>query len=185
MCDIDLYEMNEFLKRYNQHFQEFSLRFERFKEIREQYQQTRDKKLLTDFHCYMDMLIVQIRSFCLEGDSLNRKNYTVQHFLCKFGRSDLADKINDFLDQPLYGNKDEDDSYLSIRKSIKFASDKYICHHDKLSNFEFSQIDFILAHLSNPCFSNNLDAIISEISECLLEAHKQFLCHALQTSKKD
>ena len=177
--------MNEFLKRYNQHFQEFSLRFERFKEIREQYQQTRDKKLLTDFHCYMDMLIVQIRSFCLEGDSLNRKNYTVQHFLCKFGRSDLADKINDFLDQPLYGNKGEDDSYWSIRKSIKFASDKYICHHDKLSHSEFLRLDFILVELSNPYFSNNLDTIINEISECLLEAYKQFLCHALQTSKKD
>lgn len=177
--------MNEFLKRYNQHFQEFSLRFERFKEIREQYQQTRDKKLLTDFRCYMDMLIVQIRSFCLEGDSLNRKNYTVQHFLCKFGRSDLADKLNNFLDQPLYGNKGEDDSYWSIRKSIKFASDKYICHHDKLSHSEFLRLDFILVELSNPYFSNNLDTIINEISEYLLEAYKQFLCHALQTSKKD
>lgn len=181
MCDISIIEELKFLERYNQHFNEFLLRFDRFKQIRSQYEITKDKKLLTDFRCYIDILIVQIRSFCLENDINNKKNYTVQHFLNLFSSEESAKNLDNFLEKPLYGTKD--DGYCSIKQAIKFVSDKYICHHDKLSEVGISQIDFIIAELVNPYSKINLDIIINELSKYILETQINLKRHLLEISR--
>ena len=182
MCDISLVDEIKFLERYNQHFQEFILRFERFKEIRCQYEKTRDQKLLTDFRCYIDMLIVQIRSFCLEKDSLNSKNYTVQNLLNRLSSEELANNINNFLNRPLYDACEGE--YRNIKNAIKFVSDKYICHHDKLSREEFLEIDCIFKELASPYSKNNFDAIINEFLKYILEAQQKFMNRMLEISKE-
>ena len=159
----------EFYKNFSRYFDAFITRYNRFCYIRNEWYKTRDKGIGIDYNVYIDILVVHIRSLCLENDKLNKKNYTIYKFLELANRKDLIDKLNIALDENFI---DDEDYTCSIRTILKKCSDKYICHHDNIDFFDFVDIETTFLRLSNPYFYNNFDAIIKKIVYIVEDAMK-------------
>lgn len=71
-----------------------------------------------------------------------------QNYYRKTGRSDVADKIDAFLDPEFMD--------VSIRKVLKFIADKFVCHVDKVDNTDIGLCNVWMSDLRNPYFKNNL-----------------------------
>lgn len=80
-----------------------------------------------DYITYRDIILVMLRAILIESPG-NNKNYTVQNFLKRHNRIDLADKINDYLNQDI--NK-----IYTLREAIKIVVDKNIAHNENMVKY--------------------------------------------------
>lgn len=112
-----------------------------------------------EFFMAFDAFLVLFRALFLEnGDT----QYTIQHYYRAKADDDTADKINAFLDQPVF-----EWSELSIRKMLKFIADKFVCHADPISTEDLGFANAYTAHLMNPYVKNNLQTILEGLNKIL------------------
>ena len=157
-----------FLQKFHQHYDEFVKRYNRYKEVYNEWRQTKSDKSVIDLRVYIDILIVGLRSLCIESPKLG-KNYTVQNFLSAINRNDLTQKLNSMLDSNFCDLGELHP--MSIRNAIKTCSDNYVCHYDHLDFYDGVNIDLIFSRLTNPYFENNFENIINIIIDIMNQAY--------------
>lgn len=120
-----------------------------------------------DVITYFDILIVQLRSMCLERNT--ERQCTVQQALKIINRKDLADLIDTVMNKPFSPDriKNEKGEALSIKEAIKTISDKYVCHYDNSTDSKDCQERIIEEILRNPANDNSLDNIMNVIIKCV------------------
>jgi len=128
-----------------------------------------DKEIHVRLLTYLDIILVQLRAMCIENKNL-KNNFTLQNILIELGEEGLAGEVDKMLDEPFLflpweegGKRTEN---MSIKSSIKFLSDKFICHYDyfdKYKDFDPSRAGLIEVKLRNPYEKVNLDYIINKI----------------------
>ena len=153
-------EIQPFIKHFCMHFDLLMRRYERFTKINDPH--NTDIDVIT----YLDMIIVQLRAMCIESPNL-KNNYTAQNLLRKVGRGDLADRIDNMLEETFYAGRD-----YSIRESLKRLADKLICHYDNfdgVNEFDLAISDILTNNLRNPYESKNLKYIIDILKSCVYE----------------
>ena len=119
-----------------------------------------------EFLMVFDAFLVLFRAVFLENGNTQ---YTIQHYYRAKGDDDTADKINAFLDRPVYEWSD-----LSIRKMLKFIADKFVCHADPISTEDLGVANVYMAHLMNPYEKNNLQTILEGLNK-ILESSKRVI----------
>lgn len=127
---------------------------------------TLDPSNKEEFLMTFDSFLVLFRAFFLENGDVQ---YTIQHYLRAKGDSETADKINAFLDQPVFEWSD-----LPIRKMLKFIADKFVCHADPISTEDLGFANAYMSHLMNPYFNNNLQTILEGLNK-ILESSKRVI----------
>ena len=170
MCEIDeerqsdeLLMLGEFIEHFNVHY---SLLLRRYKKFRELSKYNFDN---IDLLTYLDIIVVQLRAMCVESPQ-NKKNYTVQTLLKQLGEPELAQRIDDMLEEEFLG--DVLVSGFTIKKALKLLADRFICHYD---NFDGKDSDgwyyynMISRRLCDCCKKVNLDYIMNIIIECVGE----------------
>lgn len=84
-----------------------------------------------EFQMVLDATFVLFRSMLLESPH-QTNNYTFQNYFKKSGYPEYAIKLDDYLNRPFFPwHKDVQRNNYSIRNTIKFLTDKFICHVDK------------------------------------------------------
>lgn len=125
---------------------------------------TSDKNNKFEFFTYFDAAIVQIRAMFLEKRS---KNFTFQSFLRVINRPNLVEKVEEFFDEPFDGmdfqSRDEGLEYRSIRKVIKFITDKFVCHNDETTSIDQGNQDYFVATLANPHNQRYLSKLLEDL----------------------
>jgi hypothetical protein len=119
-----------------------------------------------DVSTYFDMIIVQLRAMCIESPNL-RRNYTAQILLRKVGEDELADKIDNMLEQPFIAGSD-----MTVKKAIKILADGFICHYDNFDGPGVETLGMALViekRLRNPYDKINLKYIMEVLMECIGE----------------
>lgn len=150
----------EDIKPFLMHYELLLRRYRRYSELN-------STTTIYDTHIdkvtYFDMLIVQLRALCIEN-SKRKKNFTAQNVLKKFGREDLACKIDKMLDEFLI-----EEMNLTIREALKIIADKYVCHYDyfDIRSGQLSIERTIEALFNNPCAHQNIDYIMSVLIKCI------------------
>lgn len=94
-----------------------------------------------------------------------KHNYTFQNYFRLTGRAEMAQAIDDYLDSPFLSYAD-----ISIRKTLKFITDKYVCHTDNVSYEELGWANAMMSNLRNPYFENNLKNIAEKLSSIINNA---------------
>lgn len=159
----ELMSLSDFIKKFNIHYSLLLRRYARFLEINEIG--NTDIDVIT----YLDMIVVQLRAMCIETPKL-KKNYTAQNLLRRLGEENLADKIDELLDESFIPETD-----FSIRKALKLLADCFICHYD---NFDPSDKEgwywssIIEKRLRNPYDHANLEYIMKNLIDILGEGLK-------------
>lgn len=152
--------VGQYIKHFNIHYNILLRRYQRFVEIDEPMNDD------IDVSTYFDMIIVQLRAMCIESPNL-KSNYTAQILLRKVGENELADKIDNMLEQPFIAGSD-----MTVKKAIKTLADGFICHYD---NFDGSGVEMlgmaqvIEKRLRNPYDKINLKYIMEVLMECIGE----------------
>lgn len=125
-----------------------------------------DIKNKQEFQMVLDATLVLFRGLFLESPHLT-KNLTFQNFFRCYGGSQYADKLDAFLDAPFaqwmtdsYGDK-----VGSIRSVLKFLTDKFVCHMDKVNVCDIALCNTIINFLINPAFENNIKHIAESIDK--------------------
>lgn len=116
---------------------------------------------------YFDIIMVQLRALCIENERYS-ENYTIQVLMKKLNRSDLAQKLENYLDNEISEG-------VTIREAIKFIADKFICHYDSTTINDRVKETYYRACLTNPAGKYNLNAILGEILEIISLAFKEIL----------
>ena len=106
---------------------------------------------------------------CIESPK-NKNNYTVQTLLKKLGEPELAQRIDDMLEEEFF--EDGSVSDFPIKRALKSLADGFICHYDnydgkKSDGWYFA--DIISRYLCNCYKKVNLDYIMNIIIECVGE----------------
>ena len=170
MCKIDeekqsdeLLLLGEFIRHFNIHYSLLLRRYAKFKTI-DKFDSSN-----IDLVTYLDIIVVQLRAMCIENPK-NKRNYTVQSLLKQLGEPQLAQRIDDMLNEEFFGN--DVIPAFPIRKALKLLADEFICHYD---NFDGKKSDgwyyagTIEKHLCD-CYSKaNLDYIMETIIDCVGE----------------
>lgn len=152
--------VGQYIKNFNIHYNILLRRYQRFVEIDEPMNDD------IDVSTYFDMIIVQFRAMCIESPNL-KSNYTAQILLRKVGENELADKIDNMLEQPFIAGSD-----MTVKKAIKTLADGFICHYD---NFDGPGVEMlgmaqvIEKRLRNPYDKINLKYIMEILMECIGE----------------
>lgn len=81
-----------------------------------------------DYSTYTDMCLVMLRAILIENPSL-KNNYTVQNFLRRHDRDDLADRADNFINRRI--NKK-----YTLRAALKVTVDKFIAHYDTMTKID-------------------------------------------------
>ena len=151
-------QLSLFIKNFNMHYSLLLRRYKRFKEI--------DDPLNTDIDVmtYLDMILVQLRSFCLEHEKYHN-NYTAQNLLHRLGRDDFADAINDMLEEQFFDYRDN----CTVREAIKILTDDYVCHYDSIEEDELAWSELIEKQLRDPFVNHNLDYIMKVLIDSIGE----------------
>lgn len=118
-----------------------------------------------EYYSLFDSIIVQIRAILLEK---KKSNFTVQSFFRYQERDDVAEAIDNYLDQPfnaadLESMNEGSTEYWTIRSALKFIADKFICHYDKVTLIDKGNADYICAELNNPYSNRYLKTILSDL----------------------
>ena len=151
-----LEQLGIFIENFNIHYSLLLKRYARFKEI--DYPQNLDVDVMT----YLDMILVQIRSFCIEK---GKNNYTAQSLLKRLGREDLAERIDYMLAEKFFDYRDD----LTVRNAIKTLTDRFVCHYDAFDRESEVQSELIEQQLRNPYVKHNLSYIMKILTECIGE----------------
>ena len=51
----------------------------------------------------------------------------------------------------------------SIRVTLKFIADKFVCHIDPIDTEDLGFANFYMSHLGNPYVENNLESIMHQL----------------------
>ena len=154
----ELKSLAEYIEHFNIHYRLLLRRYKRFKEV--DLIDNTDIDVIT----YLDIIVVQLRAMCIESP-WNKKNYTAQILLRKVGEDELANRIDEMLNEAFIPESD-----FSIRHALKTLADGFICHYD---NFDGTEADgwalagIIEKDLRNPYVEHNLDYIMKTIIDCL------------------
>ncbi len=151
-------QLSLFIKNFNMHYSLLLRRFKRFKEI--------DDPMNTDIDVmtYLDMILVQLRSICLEHEKYHN-NYTAQNLLHRLGRDDLADTINAMLEEQFFDYRDN----CTVREAIKILTDDYVCHYDSIEEDDLVWSGLIEKQLRDPFVKHNMDYIMRVLINCIGE----------------
>ncbi|MFW6015653.1 MAG: hypothetical protein ACOCRK_04390 [bacterium] len=158
---IEQYQLMEYIKNFNIHFDLLLRRYKRFREINKVG--NNDINVIT----YLDMIIVQLRALCIENKRY-KNNYTAQVLLRKVGEDKLALKIDNMLNEDFYDGSIQ----VNIKTALKILADGFICHYDNFDGekqHELSLANIFLNRLRNPHEKINLDYIMDVVVSCIGE----------------
>ncbi len=123
----------------------------------------RDEKNKQEYQMIFDATMVLFRSLLLDS---SKKVCSIQNFYRKINLEDYADRIDQLLDSPFVNWRTD-----SIRKTIKFISDKFICHQDNVTPADISWCNTAMSFLVNPAFDNNFQSIINKLYSIIKESY--------------
>lgn len=158
----EMLELFEYIEHFNIHFKLLLRRYKRLKDIYS-IENAKDIDLIT----YVDMILVQLRAICIENERY-KNNYTAQILLRKIGEDDLANKIDEMLNEEFYVGSMQ----VNIRKALKILADEFICHYDnfdKDKSHKISLADIFINRLLSPYEEKNLDYIMKVLIDCIGE----------------
>ena len=158
----EMVELFEYIEHFNIHFKLLLRRYKRLKDIYS-IQNAKDIDVIT----YIDMILVQLRAMCIENERY-KNNYTAQILLRKIGEEDLANKIDEMLNEEFYDGSMQ----VNIKKALKILTDEFICHYDnfdKDKSHKISLADIFINILLSPYEEKNLDYIIKVLIDCIGE----------------
>lgn len=151
---------------FESHYSEFKQRYYRYLQFLERHRNNiNDKECVCDLYAYQDLLFVSIRSLFIENKRY-KLNYTAQLLFSAFDRTDYVQKINNVLEKSIYGDDEdklENNNYLSIRKAIKFFTDRYLCHYDSLDSKDAAMVNIFTTTMANPYGGTSLKTIGKEL----------------------
>ena len=158
----EMLELFEYIEHFNIHFKLLLRRYKRLKDIYS-IQNAKDIDVIT----YIDMILVQLRAMCIENERY-KNNYTAQILLRKIGEEDLANKIDEMLNEEFYDGSMQ----VNIKKALKILTDEFICHYDnfdKDKSHKISLADIFINILLSPHEEKNLDYIMKVLIDCIGE----------------
>ena len=158
----EMLELFEYIEHFNIHFKLLLRRYKRLKDIYS-IENAKDIDVIT----YVDMILVQLRAICIENERY-KNNYTAQILLHKIGEDDLANKIDEMLNEEFYVGSMQ----VNIRKALKILADEFICHYDnfdKDKSHKISLADIFINRLLSPYEEKNLDYIMKVLIDCIGE----------------
>lgn len=158
----EILELFEYIEHFNIHFKLLLRRYKRLKDIYS-IENAKDIDVIT----YIDMILVQLRAICIENERY-KNNYTAQILLRKIGEDDLANKIDEMLNEEFYDGSMQ----VNIRKALKILADEFICHYDnfdKDKSHKISLADIFINRLLSPYEEKNLDYIMKVLIDCIGE----------------
>lgn len=120
-----------------------------------------DEKRQLEYLAAFDSVITHLRAILLEGHG---KNHTVQNYFIQIGKQNVAQKIDEYLNLPFDAQESQ-----SIKKALKFISDKFVCHFDKITRVELGNANYIMSVLSSPYSFRNLNKIVDELTKIIKE----------------
>lgn len=130
---------------------------------------TTDENNKQEYQMVFDATLVLFRSLLLD----NWKGVcSIQNFYRNLNLEDYANRIDQLLDSPFVEwrtdavTKEPD----SIRKTIKFISDKFICHQDNVTAEELAWCNTAMSFLMDPAFDNNFQSIINRLYSIMEES---------------
>lgn len=140
----------------------------RIEKLRDMNQLDRTTKF--EYITYFDAIVVQFRAMLLER---RQHNFTFRAFLEKKERTDLIEKIDAILEQPLDASqtemKEAGETFYSLKKGLKFITDKFVCHNDNTDRTEQGMQDYVFSLLTNPHGSLYLPYLWDDLSAVLIE----------------
>lgn len=122
-----------------------------------------DEKNKMEYQMVFDSVMCLFRALLLENPKL-KKNYTVQNYLRLCHMDDKADALDAYFDQPFEWAK------MSIRDTIKFIADKFVCHVDEVDASDIGLVNALINHLANPYSEVNLEVIVANINNIINDA---------------
>lgn len=138
MTEDELFKSIDYQNAFFEEVELVLTRFKRFKEI--QFSNT------VDSAAYLDLLLVHVRALFCDGQKGGE--YTASKFFSRMGRTDLAQKIDTYFDQPLNDWMTyEDGQPLLRRTAIKMVVDKRIVHFDERSLDWKATTDYLAKYL--------------------------------------
>ena len=158
----EMVELFEYIEHFNIHFKLLLRRYKRLKDIYS-IQNAKDIDVIT----YIDMILVQLRAMCIENERY-KNNYTAQILLRKIGEEDLANKIDEMLNEEFYDGSMQ----VNIKTALKILTDGFICHYDnfdKDKSYKISLSDIFINILLSPYEEKNLDYIMKVLIDCIGE----------------
>ena len=158
----EMLELFEYIEHFNIHFKLLLRRYKRLKDIYS-IENAKDIDVIT----YVDMILVQLRAICIENERY-KNNYTAQILLRKIGEDDLANKIDEMLNEEFYDGSMQ----VNIRKALKILADEFICHYDnfdKDKSHKISLADIFINRLLSPYEEKNLDYIMKVLIDWIGE----------------
>ena len=118
-----------------------------------------EKQQQFEYLTIFDSVVTQIRAMLLER---GKKNYTFQNYFKEIGKPEIAERIDNLLDEPF-----DPQNSRSIRTALKFISDKFICHLDEIDSLDLGHANYIMSVLSNPHSSNSLNKILKSLIDII------------------
>lgn len=155
----------KYIKHFEIQYNMLLNRFDRFLKIDEPFNDN------IDIGTYFDIIIVQLRAIFIESPKL-KNNYTVQNLMIKIGKPELANRLDDIFDKCVI-----EDSTWTVRETIKFLADKFICHYDDSegeNETNWSEALYLESFLRNPYNVVNLKTIMQEITSIVSQGLEEY-----------
>ena len=153
---VEEFRFDYFLERFSFNIDLLNYKLSRIEEI-----DVRDKDQQFEYLTIFDSTITQIRAMLLER---GKRNYTFQNYFNEIGKPDIAQKLDEYLDNPFDAQNSR-----SIRTALKFISDKFICHLDEIDSIDLGNANYIMSVLSNPYVDTNLKEILTKLTAIISE----------------
>lgn len=122
-----------------------------------------DERNYMEYQMIFDSVMCLFRALLLENPKL-KKNYTVQNYLRLCHLDNKADALDAYLDQSFEWAE------MSIRETLKFITDKFVCHVDEVDVSDIGLVNALISHLANPCSEINMEAIVTNINNIINDA---------------
>lgn len=182
----ELKKFSWFTERYDEyvHKLEYKIEYLRYREYNILCQ---DETLTTMF---LESILLDVRALMLENKGY-RTNYTTQHALQR-GTTDennmlavMAKKIDDFFESTEI--QLEDDNVETLYNAIKFCADKFIAHHDGISEDDLKKYKFLCNYFleGEMTIIDIVDTILGYVAECSQYAIDSSLFWLTRTSETD
>lgn len=123
-----------------------------------------DKEKQAEYLMAFDSMLILFRSLFLEK---KKGNYTCQNFYREIGHPEIAQEIDNLLDEPFEDGVSAKGSPLTIRYVLKFICDKFVCHQNSISFDEYGLCNAWMIKLKNPYFDKNLNYITNRLNNIL------------------
>ncbi len=114
----------------------------------------------------IDATLVLFRALFLESRD---KSFSVQNFYILFGRTDIAEKIDEYLQLDYYSEniKADGGDCIPIKKFVKYVIDKFICHLDSDEEANIGICNGHISQLINKYSPRNIYNIVEDINNII------------------